>query len=176
MTDSPYRETIERAGRSFVHPKVKELVRVLQEHFHRFNSAKRSKPDPITTDGSNGSVIVFSQFRDSVQEIVKQLNKHKPTINARFFIGQGAKASSRGRAKKANSSPQVARGQNQKQQKQVLYLVNCSVRFSLVYFTSLPCCFADNQRFPCRYPMIFSTTMSVMLQQITDVFSGSRSI
>ena len=119
-------------------------MKVLLEHFSRFHQAQYAQAggtegnteeagDINEGNDGGGRVIVFSQFRDSVQEIVKQLRLHEPIIKAHFFIGQ---AGSKGRQSKAagaagaasnqskhSRSPQVARGQNQKEQK----LVCCGI-------------------------------------------------
>ena len=39
-------------------------------------------------EGSATRVIVFSEYRDSAEEIVRILNKHKPLIKASVFVGQ----------------------------------------------------------------------------------------
>jgi ERCC4-related helicase len=64
-------------------PKLKKLCEILMDHF------KRSKVESISS-----RVIVFSQFRTSVSEIVDILNESKPLIRARHFIGQGKSGSS----------------------------------------------------------------------------------
>ena len=115
--------TVEKAGEDFVHPKVQELVKVLLEHFNRFQQARESSHDDGNDDTcsvASGSVIVFSQYRDSVQEIVKQLKQHRPIIKARFFIGQGSKDRGKKSRKSSKGSPQVGRGQNQKEQKKTV--------------------------------------------------------
>lgn len=64
-------------------PKLKKLAELLQEHFHRARATEKSS-----------RAIVFSQWRDSVSEIVKLLESFKPLIRARHFVGQqGSKAS-----------------------------------------------------------------------------------
>lgn len=62
------------------HPKLGELVRVILDHFHG------RTPDEV----SNSRVMVFSQFRESVDEIAGLLNKHSPLIRATAFIGQSS--------------------------------------------------------------------------------------
>lgn len=140
-----------------MHPKVDALVKVLLEHFNRFQQAQQAQAGGSVGSSSEdagkvnegndggGRVIVFSQFRDSVQEIVKQLRLHEPIIKAHFFIGQ---AGSKGRQSKAAAaaaaragpnqgnharSPQVARGQNQKEQKMVCCAILSTPGFSSTF-------------------------------------------
>lgn len=42
----------------------------------------------------NTRVMIFTQYRDSVQEIVDLLNQHQPTLKAMSFIGQASKSTS----------------------------------------------------------------------------------
>ncbi|KAF9879102.1 dead box helicase [Colletotrichum karsti] len=58
------------------HPKLTELQDRILNHFMDSgeNSATR--------------VIVFSEYRDSAEDIVRVLNRHKPLINATVFVGQ----------------------------------------------------------------------------------------
>lgn len=58
------------------HPKLTALSDTVLNHFmdHGENSATR--------------VIVFSEYRDSAEDIVKTLNSHQPLIKASVFVGQ----------------------------------------------------------------------------------------
>ncbi|CAJ1940603.1 unnamed protein product [Cylindrotheca closterium] len=58
-------------------PKLQKLAELLNEHFSRAKAAEKSS-----------RAIVFSQFRDSVSEIVEQLKKYHPLVRARHFVGQ----------------------------------------------------------------------------------------
>lgn len=59
-------------------PKLMKLREILTEHFERDRAIGRSSRS-----------IVFSQFRDSVSEIVSTLQSCSPLIRPRHFIGQG---------------------------------------------------------------------------------------
>ncbi|XP_014274133.1 DEAD-box ATP-dependent DNA helicase Fancm [Halyomorpha halys] len=59
------------------HPKLKNLVTSLTEHFKNFQS-----------NGGSTKAIVFCQYRVVVSEIVELLSKYKPLIKATEFIGQ----------------------------------------------------------------------------------------
>jgi fanconi anemia group M protein len=65
-------------------PKLIKLREILTEHFERAKACSTSS-----------RVIVFSQFRTSVFEIVNVLNESKPLIRARHFIGQGKGSSTK---------------------------------------------------------------------------------
>ena len=59
-------------------PKLAKLREILTEHFERAKSCSLSS-----------RAIVFSQFRDSVSEIVDVLAASEPLIRPRYFVGQG---------------------------------------------------------------------------------------
>lgn len=56
------------------HPKLTELCDCVLNHFMDHNDRTR--------------VIVFSEYRDSAEDIVKTLNTHQPLIKASVFVGQ----------------------------------------------------------------------------------------
>lgn len=80
-------------------PKLAKLQEVLLEHFER-----------ARLSGVSSRVIVFSQFRDSVREIVDLLSKHQPILRPRQFVGQsdGAQNEDGGRARGMAQSEQQA--------------------------------------------------------------------
>lgn len=59
-------------------PKLQKLCEVMTEHFHRAAAVEKSS-----------RVIVFSQFRDSVAEIVLKLRTLEPMVRPHHFVGQG---------------------------------------------------------------------------------------
>ncbi|XP_015904384.2 Fanconi anemia group M protein homolog isoform X1 [Parasteatoda tepidariorum] len=61
------------------HPKLKKLLEVVLNHFR-------------TIDDKNTRVMIFSQYRDSVHEIVDMLNLHQPMVKCMSFIGQASKS------------------------------------------------------------------------------------
>lgn len=75
-------------------PKLRKLCSLLEHHFEREKACHNSS-----------RVIVFAQFRDSVNEIVKCLEHLKPLIRSRHFIGQnkGAGTTSKTTKKKKNA-------------------------------------------------------------------------
>lgn len=58
------------------HPKLTALADCVLNHFMDRG------------EGSATRVIVFSEYRDSAEDIVRMLNKHKPLIKASVFVGQ----------------------------------------------------------------------------------------
>lgn len=56
------------------HPKLAALADCTLNHFMDHGEATR--------------VIVFSEYRDSAEDIVRMLNKHRPLIKASIFVGQ----------------------------------------------------------------------------------------
>jgi Fanconi anemia group M protein len=71
---------------SFIgHPKLVKLKDIVLEHFR----ACENTPHAGNTKGSR--VMIFSQYRDSVQEITRMLSEYKPLVNAMSFIGQQSK-------------------------------------------------------------------------------------
>ncbi|GAO18786.1 uncharacterized protein UV8b_02169 [Ustilaginoidea virens] len=58
------------------HPKLTALADCVLNHF-----MDRGEDSPTR-------VIVFSEYRDSAEEIVRELNKHRPLLKASVFVGQ----------------------------------------------------------------------------------------
>ena len=44
----------------------------------------------MDTENTATKVVIFSQFRDSVQEIASILNQHQPLVKVMPFIGQSS--------------------------------------------------------------------------------------
>lgn len=63
-------------------PKLSKLREILTEHFERARAC-----------GTSSRAIVFSQFRDSVTEIVDVLRTLRPLVLAKAFVGQGKSSS-----------------------------------------------------------------------------------
>ena len=85
-------------------PKLQKLEELLLEHFQREKAS-----------GTSSRVIVFSQFRDSVSEIVRVLSKNHPIVRARHFIGQGNSSKSNG-----DTNIDHLKGMKQQEQFQVI--------------------------------------------------------
>ncbi|KAF5981009.1 fanconi anemia group M [Fusarium coicis] len=82
IQDSNFQEMMDRISKwlrteGFVgHPKLTALADTVLNHFMD------------QSDNSATRVIVFSEYRDSAEDIVRMLNKHQPLIKASVFVGQ----------------------------------------------------------------------------------------
>nr|XP_060611106.1 Fanconi anemia group M protein [Anolis sagrei ordinatus] len=81
------------------HPKLKKLEEVVTEHFRSWNE-----------NAGQTRVMIFSSFRDSVQEIAEMLSRHHPLLRVMTFVGHSV-----GKGKGSSS-----RGFTQKEQLQVV--------------------------------------------------------
>jgi len=66
------------------HPKLTFLCDTILNHFLDAGDGKMGEDIPP----SSTRVIVFSEYRDSAEDIVRVLNKHGPLIRASVFVGQ----------------------------------------------------------------------------------------
>lgn len=82
-----------------LHPKLDKLQSLAIDYFARAQEASGEARDPHTpadaTDeaeapGDQTKMMVFTNFRSSVDEIVELLNTHQPLVRATRFIGQGS--------------------------------------------------------------------------------------
>lgn len=62
----------------YSHPKIKKLEEVVLSHFQDFIQ---------NHEGDTTRVMVFCQYRDSVQEITELLQKHRPLVRPMQFVG-----------------------------------------------------------------------------------------
>lgn len=85
------------------HPKLLKLKEIVLEHFEKFQDKSGAGAD---SKGVATRVMIFSQYRDSVNEIAAMLAKHKPLVRVMSFIGQ-------------QSTGKSSRGLTQKEQLQV---------------------------------------------------------
>ncbi|XP_046931618.1 Fanconi anemia group M protein [Lynx rufus] len=75
----------------YSHPKLKKLEEVVVEHFKSWNTQNASEKKCGET-----RVMIFSSFRDSVQEIAEMLLKHQPVIRVMTFVGHASGKSMKG--------------------------------------------------------------------------------
>ena len=59
------------------HPKLEKAAIMIIDHFMQMQE-----------DGQETRVMVFSQYRSSAAELVKQLRRHEPIIKPTIFVGQ----------------------------------------------------------------------------------------
>ena len=68
------------------HPKKEKLLDLIVQHF----GARMSDDNGEEVNSSDASrVMIFSTYRENVDELVDMLNEHQPLIRAVRFIGQG---------------------------------------------------------------------------------------
>ncbi|KAI2618383.1 P-loop containing nucleoside triphosphate hydrolase protein [Hypoxylon sp. NC1633] len=86
------------------HPKLTYLSDTVLNHFMDAGEGQEGA-------STNTRIIVFSEYRDSAEEIVRVLNTHKPLIRAAVFVGQADSKRSGG----MKQAEQIARIQKFKQ-------------------------------------------------------------
>ena len=91
------------------HPKIAKLEEIVVKHFEK---ALREHGQPLSSQTPlNTRVMIFSQFRDSVQEITAVLSRHEPLVKCMSFIGQGSKE---------GNNNKTTKGLSQKEQVEVI--------------------------------------------------------
>ncbi|KAF4083802.1 hypothetical protein AMELA_G00121480 [Ameiurus melas] len=73
----------------YSHPKLQKLDEVIQQHFSTWVKKTGSAPDSGDKADST-RVMIFSSFRESVQEIAEMLNRHQPLVRVMTFMGQAS--------------------------------------------------------------------------------------
>uniref|UniRef100_A0A8C8VNG4 FA complementation group M n=1 Tax=Pelusios castaneus TaxID=367368 RepID=A0A8C8VNG4_9SAUR len=72
----------------YSHPKLKKLEEVVVEHFKSWKGCTGTYYDT--------RVMIFSSFRDSVQEIAEMLSQHQPIVRVMTFVGHASGKSMKG--------------------------------------------------------------------------------
>ncbi|NWU98325.1 FANCM protein, partial [Upupa epops] len=84
-----------KEGFIYSHPKLKKLEEIVIEHFTSWNKARSGEVGEETVPVDT-RVMIFSSFRDSVQEIAEMLSRLKPVVKAMMFVGHSTGKSTRG--------------------------------------------------------------------------------
>ncbi|NWH78562.1 FANCM protein, partial [Piaya cayana] len=88
-------ETVLENKRGFIygHPKLRKLEEIVIEHFKSWKTEFR-----VATAGTSADtrVMIFSSFRDSVQEIADMLSRLSPVVRVMMFIGHSTGRSTKG--------------------------------------------------------------------------------
>ncbi|XP_077319681.1 Fanconi anemia group M protein [Lithobates pipiens] len=71
----------------YSHPKLKKLEEVVIQHF---NSWSKQRQNSSGKSPENTRIMIFSSYRDSVQEIAEMLNRHQPTVRVMTFVGHSS--------------------------------------------------------------------------------------
>ncbi|KAI2654031.1 Fanconi anemia group M protein [Labeo rohita] len=70
----------------YSHPKLQKLDEVVLQHFQTWSESSDSKASAEVST----RVMIFSSFRESVQEIAEMLNRHQPLVRVMTFMGQAS--------------------------------------------------------------------------------------
>lgn len=82
------------------HPKMTKLEGIILDHFHNFTARSGASsnvngasaaPTSAGNETPETRVMIFVQFRDTVEDIVRMLKTHEPFIRPMVFIGQAKK-------------------------------------------------------------------------------------
>ncbi|GAB6027116.1 hypothetical protein CHUAL_000039 [Chamberlinius hualienensis] len=73
------------------HPKIQKLLDILSAHFNRFKVLLPEAVDDLST-----RVMIFAQYRDTVNEITSVLNEHQPLVKAMSFVGRATATGNKG--------------------------------------------------------------------------------
>nr|KAF6500039.1 FA complementation group M [Molossus molossus] len=115
--------TIKKGEKFFYsHPKLKKLEEIVVEHFKSWNAQNTTEKKCDKT-----RVMIFSSFRDSVQEIAEMLLQHQPVIRAMTFVG--------------HASGKSTKGFTQKEQLEVIVLEMMETKIKLISFALMLFCF-----------------------------------
>ncbi|XP_071795653.1 Fanconi anemia group M protein-like isoform X2 [Asterias amurensis] len=77
------------------HPKMAKLQEVVLQHFRNFSTVSDTD-NPSTSKqqqqptAKSTRVMIFAQYRDSVNEIAEMLNRHRPLLRCMGFVGQAS--------------------------------------------------------------------------------------
>ncbi|XP_055571129.1 Fanconi anemia group M protein isoform X2 [Falco cherrug] len=82
----------------YSHPKLKKLEEIVIEHF---KSWKKGCSDQVTAESTSADtvdtrVMIFSSFRDSVQEIAEMLSRLSPAVRVMMFVGHSTGKNTKG--------------------------------------------------------------------------------
>ncbi|KAJ8045988.1 Fanconi anemia group M protein [Holothuria leucospilota] len=104
------------------HPKMQKLQEIVIQHFRNHESNASSEEPSTSSSGrdlSDTRVMIFAQYRDSVQEIAAMLNCHSPLVRCMSFVGQ-------------SSAGKTTKGISQKEQLRVVKEFRCGNYNTLV--------------------------------------------
>ncbi|OMH82903.1 ATP-dependent DNA helicase mph1, partial [Zancudomyces culisetae] len=77
-----------KEGKVYAHPKLEALTNVIKTHLTDHKNRVVGDNNPQGENGGDTKIIVFTQFRDSVDEILQCLKLFEPEIRAVGFVGQ----------------------------------------------------------------------------------------
>ncbi|XP_057882917.1 Fanconi anemia group M protein isoform X1 [Melospiza georgiana] len=80
----------------YSHPKLKKLEEIVIEHFRSWKQGGSAGEDRSGGSPGDTRVMIFSSFRDSVQEIAEMLARLSPAVRAMTFVGHSSGKSTKG--------------------------------------------------------------------------------
>ncbi|XP_048456038.1 Fanconi anemia group M protein [Rhincodon typus] len=80
----------------YSHPKLQKLEEVVVAHFKTWAESGGPKISEGKNSGVNTRVMIFSSFRDSVQEIAEMLSRHDPLVRVMTFVGHSSGKNTKG--------------------------------------------------------------------------------
>ncbi|NXS73643.1 FANCM protein, partial [Pandion haliaetus] len=78
----------------YSHPKLRKLEEIVIEHFKSWK--KGFTTESTSVDAVDTRVMIFSSFRDSVQEIAEMLSRLHPVVKVMTFVGHSTGKSTKG--------------------------------------------------------------------------------
>ncbi|KFP96897.1 Fanconi anemia group M protein, partial [Leptosomus discolor] len=76
----------------YSHPKLRKLEEIVIEHFKSWKGGSSGR----SADAVDTRVMIFSSFRDSVQEIADMLSRLRPVVRVMTFVGHSTGKSTKG--------------------------------------------------------------------------------
>ncbi|NXX19295.1 FANCM protein, partial [Podargus strigoides] len=80
----------------YSHPKLKKLEEIVIEHFKSWKKRCEVTSGSTCVDAGDTRVMIFSSFRDSVQEIAEMLSRLSPVVRVMTFVGHSTGKSTKG--------------------------------------------------------------------------------
>ncbi|KFQ62303.1 Fanconi anemia group M protein, partial [Pelecanus crispus] len=82
----------------YSHPKLRKLEEIVKEHFKSWKKgcSDQVMAESTSVDAVDTRVMIFSSFRDSVQEIAEMLSRHSPVVRVMTFVGHSTGKSTKG--------------------------------------------------------------------------------
>ncbi|XP_060685277.1 Fanconi anemia group M protein isoform X1 [Hemiscyllium ocellatum] len=80
----------------YSHPKLQKLEEVVVGHFKTWAESEGPNISEGKNSGLNTRVMIFSSFRDSVQEIAEMLSRHDPLVRVMTFVGHSSGKNTKG--------------------------------------------------------------------------------
>ncbi|NXF86369.1 FANCM protein, partial [Eubucco bourcierii] len=83
---------------TYSHPKLKKLEEIVIEHFKTWNKKcpDQGRMENTSVVAVDTRVMIFSSFRDSVQEIAEMLSRLSPIVRVMTFVGHSTGKSTKG--------------------------------------------------------------------------------